>query len=191
MPSLYSSFSIFDKVIRHFRFRQVAKYLPENAVVCDIGCGSPPKLLLGLQDKIKLGVGFDKEIAETKWGSKIETRNLDLENMDISKYDGNFDCVLMLAVLEHLEKPHSTLKETKKIIKDKGRIILTTPSPRAKPVLDFLAFRLGIISKQAISDHKHYFSKKEIIDTLQELGFSDIKHRFFEMGLNQLIIAQK
>ena len=57
-------------------------------------------------------------------------------------------------------------------------VIFTTPSPAAKPVLEFLASK-GIIDADQIADHKHYLTRDEI----ENHGY---KHRYFEAGFNQL-----
>ena len=39
---------------------------------------------------------------------------------------------------------------------------MTTPSKKAKPLLEFLSFRLGVINKEDILEHKNYFDPNEI-----------------------------
>lgn len=76
--------------------------------------------------------------------------------------DQSVDCVTMLALLEHLNKPGAVLREVFRILKPGRKVILTTPAPYSKPLLEFLAFRLKLISAEEIMDHKHYFSGPEI-----------------------------
>jgi len=66
----------------------------------------------------------------------------------------SFDIVIMLAVLEHLSNSFFTMKETQRILKSKGRLVLIVPSKIAKPVLQFLAYRLHVISEREMRDHK-------------------------------------
>jgi hypothetical protein len=54
-----------------------------------------------------------------------------------------------------------------------------------------MAYRLRIINEAAIRDHKHYFSKKELVELLQKVGFKKISHSYFELGFNQKVTAHK
>jgi 2-polyprenyl-3-methyl-5-hydroxy-6-metoxy-1,4-benzoquinol methylase len=129
-------------------------------------------------------------VEEKKWANNVLTKKLDLDNHSTLSQEKKFDCVLMIALLEHLENPEGLLKEIKKILKKNGTVIITTPTPLAKPILELLSFKLKLISETAIREHKHYFSKREIVSLLKKLGFSEVNHRFFEIGFNQIVIAK-
>jgi hypothetical protein len=70
-------------------------------------------------------------------------------------------------------------------------LILTTPAPASKSLLEFLAFRLKIISQKEIENHKHYFSKRELLSILTDLDFQNITCSYFELGFNQICQAKK
>lgn len=79
----------------------------------------------------------------------------------------------MLAVLEHIEYEESILQEIYRILKPSGKLVLTVPSIWAKPVLEFLAYRLKIVDEHEIRDHKRYYSRKSLRSILVEKsGFS-------------------
>ncbi|MDP2663927.1 MAG: class I SAM-dependent methyltransferase, partial [bacterium] len=101
--------------------------------------------------------------------------------------------ITMVAVLEHLSFPQKILDECHRSLKNKGKLIITTPTPPARPILEFLAFGLKLIDREEIKDHKNYFWPKEIKEMLVKAGFSEnkIKSRFFEIGFNSLIVAQR
>jgi hypothetical protein len=44
---------------------------------------------------------------------------------------------------------------------------MTIPSVYSKPVLEFLAYKLKIISKDEILDHKQYYDKSKLLSKLQ------------------------
>ncbi len=180
--------SFLDGLIRYLRFRQVIKYIPRNSLVCDIGCGKDAYFLKKSANLIKYGFGFDRTIENYK-DKKLELkRNEGFEN--ISLENESCDTITMMAVLEHLENPQETLKETCRILKKQGGLILTTPTPLAKPLLEFLAF-LNLIDKREIMDHKNYFWPKKIKTMLAQSGFKEIKSYYFELGFNSLTIAEK
>lgn len=67
----------------------------------------------------------------------------------------------MLAVIEHLSYPIEMLKEIERVLKPSGILLLTAPSHLAKPVLEFLSYRLHIIDEREIRDHKRYYNKRD------------------------------
>ena len=97
----------------------------------------------------------------------------------------------MLAVLEHLPMENELVKESNRILKRDGLLVLTTPTPIAKPVLEFLSYKLHIISEESIREHQHYYSKQELIERLQRDGFTIEKYTYFQFGFNQMIIGRK
>lgn len=181
-----------EKILRKLRVKKILKRIPSGGVVGDIGCGPEPLLLLGLREHILEGWGVDKKTFNRDWGNNIKTIQQSLDtNHSLPFPENKFDCLVLLAVLEHLEFPQEILREAYRILKPKGIIIATTPTRMAKPILEFLAFKLNLLSKEEIKDHKRYFLKKELIDALRDSGFSEIQHHYFELGFNQEIIAQK
>lgn len=72
-----------------------------------------------------------------------------------------------------------------------GFFIMTTPDKKAQWILELLAYKFNIINKEEILDHKHYFNKEELLDFMRKAGFVKIKHKFFQFGLNNLIICQR
>lgn len=180
-----------DAPIRRFRYKKVVNLVKKDAVILDIGCGPHPAFLETVRDRITAGFGVDKKVQERRSGN-LSVSALNLGEKPILPFaDESIDQVFLLAVLEHLTDPQAVLKETLRVIKKDGEIILTTPTPAAKPVLEFLAFRLGIIDADEILDHKHYFNHGELIQLLSSTGFEDIKHCYFELGFNQLVVAKK
>lgn len=103
--------------------------------------------------------------------------------------NASVDIVTALAVIEHLHEHEVFVKEIFRVLKPGGICILTTPSPRAKPILEFLAYRLKLISEQDIRDNKHYFDKNELHQFFS--WFSDVKIDYFQFRLNTLIYCKK
>mgnify|MGYP001594596229 CR=1 FL=1 len=101
--------------------------------------------------------------------------------------------VTIIAVIEHLDHPQKILNEAFRILKEGGKLILTTPTPLAKPILEFLSFKLRLVDKNEILGHKNYFWTKDVKKMLAESGFKEngMNNYFFECYLNNLIIVQK
>ena len=110
---------------------------------------------------------------------------------EIPLESNSVDCVTLIAVLEHLEKPGHVLSESYRVLKKEGKILITTPAPVSKPILEFLSYRLNIVSPVEIRDHKHYYTKKELSGLLEECGFAGVSARSFEFGLNNFAMGYK
>lgn len=183
--------SFLDKFLRRLRFRKVIKHIPKNSIVCDIGCGSDAFFLRSISGLIKQGIGLDEK-AENYRDSKFEIKRFKIFK-DIPLDKESCDVTTMMAALEHLVNLQSVLNESFRILKNGGKLILTTPTPLAKSILEFLAFKLRLIDRDEIRDHKNYFWPKDVKKMLRKSGFKEenIKSNYFEFFLNSLIIAEK
>lgn len=183
---------ILDDILRILRERVAIKFVPKGSIICDIGCNNEALFLKRASPIIKYGFGFDKEVMPCR-NSKVELRKADLEGAELNIGDNSVDVVTMLAVVEHLDDKDNVLREIFRILKKDGVLVLTTPSPRAKLILEFLAFKMGLINRKEIKDHKNYLSSAELLGLLANAGFQpqNIKIKLFELGLNILAIATK
>lgn len=105
--------------------------------------------------------------------------------------DESFDVVCMLAVLEHLHYPLLMLKEIRRVLVKNGILLLTVPSHAAKPVLEFLSYKLHIIDEAEIRDHKRYFNKADLLDLSQRADLSLESHSYFQFGFNNFAKIRK
>jgi 2-polyprenyl-3-methyl-5-hydroxy-6-metoxy-1,4-benzoquinol methylase len=168
---------------------KIKKFIPKNCVLCDIGCGFNASFLQDMSNYIHNGYGFDKKVND-KHFKNIVIKNFDIGDR-IPLENESVDCVTLLAVLEHLENPKKILSESNRILKTGGSVLITTPSLKSKSLLEFLSFRLHIVSPAEIQDHKHYFSKTELITLLEEAGFHQVAVSEFECGLNNCATGYK
>jgi SAM-dependent methyltransferase len=97
--------------------------------------------------------------------------------------------VTMHAVLEHLEDPEGAVRYVRDALAPGGLFLFTVPSPTAKPILEFLSFRLGLVSRREIEDHKRYFDRTSCL-ALVEPYFGDVRHSYFQFGLNNRVVAR-
>ena len=177
-----------EYVFRWWRICKIKTYIKGGASLCDIGCGKDAKFLFSIKHLIKRGVGLDQEVEDKKIENIILKRTKIKKRIPVK--DQQFDFVTLLAVIEHLDYPLDILQETYRATKENGHAIITTPDPKSKKLLEFLT-RIGLVSKKEISDHKNYFTVKELEKLLLEIGFSEVVTRPFEFGYNNLIVAFK
>ena len=190
-----SEMSLIDKLIYHLRIRPVRPHLTGVDCFVDIGCDYDAKLLRTLIKKynVSKAVGIDLIIDPNIKNPKLrfEQKNINTEKINLANEEA--DMITALALIEHLDTPEHLLNESFRILKHGGKLILTTPSPWAKPILDFLAHRLRIISRREIDDHKNYFNKEQLLEMLLSAGFKEnkIKIRSFLFGFNNLVCCVK
>lgn len=176
---------VFDRFLAKYRYSRVLKSIkPFNHLkICyDIGCGSG-KLITILNEK-----GYDAYGIDVKSSDRIIASDL---NKELPLLSESVDLISSLANIEHLEEPLLNLQEIYRILRKNGVLVLTTPSTAAKPVLEFLAYKLNWIDETEIRDHKLYFSKKLLEQYLTKAGFKQFSVKYFQMGMNLHAVAIK
>ncbi|MEK7649498.1 MAG: class I SAM-dependent methyltransferase [Patescibacteria group bacterium] len=185
-----SKWTSFDKMLRRFRIRKIERFVREGSVLCDLGCGREAFLLKHFSRKIKHGYGFDKYITAEEGGA-YTLKALELDDK-VPLPDATVDLVTILAALEHFSDEAGMLSEVYRVLKPGGRVVITVPTWRNKPLLEMLA-SWGVINKDEILDHKRYYSKKELSAALTKAGFSPASQTltYWQFGLNLFGEARK
>lgn len=103
--------------------------------------------------------------------------------------DHQFDSIVSTAVIEHIDydEVFKIFSKFKKVLRKDGNIFLTTPTLLSKPLLELLAF-FGLLDKQNIEEHKHYWNKKELNLLAEKNGFKLVEYKKFQLGFNQYAI---
>jgi len=184
-------FTLVDKFLSNYRLSVVARYIEKGDVILDLGCGVQHYMLTRFRSRFKLGYGLDYDISDCR-KENIELLNYKCQGSLPLKED-QLDKVFLIAVLEHIEmKDVKTLfSEFFRVLKDKGRVIITTPTPRCKAVLEFIAFKLKLVAPEEVSDHKHYYTAEEINDLARGSGLRVVYSTLFQFGLNSLYVIEK
>ena len=180
---------LLERILREYRIRKILRHIKSWQNVCDIGCGKHMVLLKKINEISKNCVGVDKKIPPINY-SNIKIKQFDIEDR-IPMEDDSFDTVTLLAVLEHLDCEKRIIKEIYRILRPNGILLITVPTKKAKPFIEFLAFKLNIISKEEVSDHKRYYTKDNIKKLLLENKFRCKEIRHFEFGCNIFCKAEK
>lgn len=185
-------FNILDKLIAWMRLGRVVAHISQGDIVLDFGCGHQAYLLSHIQNKITKGIGIDYDVETAKIAPHIETRKFLFKDA-IPFTDKSFTMVTMLAVIEHVEivKVPKLFRELARVLKPGGKIILTTPTPFGKVILEFLAFNLNIISKEEVGDHKKYYDKMDLDNLAKNYGLTIESYKTFQMGGNSICVMKK
>jgi ubiquinone/menaquinone biosynthesis C-methylase UbiE len=182
---------ILEPILRWMRLRRVIPYIEKSFNVLDIGCGRSATFLRSIAPQISQGVGIDYKVNEN-----IEIANIKVQKQILDKNlpfaDNSFDVVTMLAVLEHIENEQEILSEVHRVLVPNGKLILTVPSIWAQPVLEFLAYKLKLVSKDEIQDHKRYYTHDKLKEVLVvNTGFQKFTHRYFQCWMNNFCVVVK
>lgn len=188
-------FSLLDKIIYGLRVHKLKKYCVfDNKTIVDAGCWYNAVFLNYIKNNFttKKLIAFDVKLntvlLKEKWILPFES---DLnKNFTLPE---NPDLILCTAVLEHLNEPVSFLEKVYKNLKEWWYLVMTVPSVRSKPILEFLAFKLKLINAVEILDHKQYYTKSKLIQYLEKAWFEkqNINHHYFELYMNNFIIVKK
>jgi SAM-dependent methyltransferase len=112
--------------------KQLVNYLSKrfdlqgNLKLLELGCGRGDFLFefqnIGFECK-----GLDREKSSVQNDYGLEVKQCDLTNEVFPYNDGSFDVVYHKSVLEHLYDPEHIMKETMRILKPGGKLIILTP----------------------------------------------------------------
>jgi ubiquinone/menaquinone biosynthesis C-methylase UbiE len=174
-----------DVLIQRQRIKKIKPFIHPGAAVLDIGCGDGA---LFKQISHIAGVGIDPTLP-----SSLDLPNAKLVSGkfpdDVPQRSEKFDCVTMLAVLEHLPPSvQSELGEScYRVLKPKGKVIVTVPSRRTDVVLAALK-RLRLIHGMSLEEHYGY----DVKETPRLFpSFKLISRKTFQLGFNNLFVFEK
>lgn len=186
------TFNLLDRFIRQLRLRRLGAFLEPQMRVLDFGCGESNWFLTSNARNIRSGIGIDPYAAPTTDCGSIESFRGPLDTFYAHHPDARFDLITWIAVVEHLEPAdaRAALHRCRTMLAPGGTIVLTTPTPRAKPILELLA-RLKVISRVEIDDHKLYYARPSMTSLLADAGLAIQQYSTFQFGLNSLTVAKE
>ncbi|MEO7742774.1 MAG: methyltransferase domain-containing protein [Usitatibacter sp.] len=182
---------IFEPLLRRMRLARVLPTIARHrdCRLLDIGCGWEARLLFEVEPYVREAVGIDFKAPEIEH-PKLRTLAVTLDKR-LPFEDQSFDVVTLLAVLEHLSHPRAMLEEISRVLRPGGEVVLTVPSKAAKPVLEFLAYRLKVVSQAEIRDHKEYYDRRSLHEIFAGTGLRVERHAYFQLGMNNFLCATK
>lgn len=192
---------LLEPVARWLRFKKGLQHVPRDRplVILDIGCGPEPRFYHFAKNKIQIKkyIGIDPHLSESIINQYKNDKNVDLIASKVNSVlpfsDSSVDIIVAFAVLEHLNNPKKVISECVRILKKGGKAVFTTPTPRAKKILEFLSYRLNVISKEEIDEHNFYYDKEKLENLISKKDQINIKisHQYFEFGLNNIFVIKK
>lgn len=174
------------------RLAAALPHVPPGARVLDLGCG-----LTDLPSRLSSYVGCDRS-PEILLVQRARFPSAVFFEWDFAESDapvglaaqGPFDVVLLLAVLEHVEKPHRLVARAVSLLGPGGRLVVTTPHPLGRLPLETGA-ALGLLSPHARDEHETLLGRAALEEAGRSAGVSLVLYRRFLLGLNQLAVFSR
>lgn len=179
-----------SRTIRDFNkvLKKIKKYGGSGKLL-DVGCGT------GYFLKFAHDRGWQVEGIETaknavKYAEKLglKVKNTKLEKAHYP--NSYFSTVTQLGLIEHVESPRALLKETNRILKKGGVLVIFTPNARSLfHILADLLYKLTgsyfAVNKIYYSRHLFYFTKKTITNMLNKEGFDVEEIEMLGLDMNK------
>ena len=178
-----------DTFLRDWRIKVASEYIRSHDKLLDIGCFDG-HLFEALKPKnIQPSIGLDPLIDNTK--TRDEHQLISGSFPDAISKNTSFDCITMLAVLEHIpRKEQQTFNSAFfDVLNPSGRIIITVPSPFVDQILWVLK-KLNLVDGMSLDEH-YGFKSKEVFTLFDTKKYQLIKHKKFQLGLNNLFVFEK
>jgi SAM-dependent methyltransferase len=102
-----------------------------------------------------------------------------------------FDTVTMLATLNHIPDRAQVLAETRRVLCDDGRLVLTMIGPNTGRLAHWLFRRDEGTRGGMQAGEKRGMRREEVIDLLGQSGFAVLTQVPFQLGLNRVFVAVK
>lgn len=172
-----------DCILQAWRIRTARPWIPRGARVLDIGCHQG-ELLRSLGDRIGPSVGMDPL---ARPGDLGRHRLISEPFREPAPFpDGSFDAVVMLATLEHIRDKSPLAGEIRRLLRPRGRVVITVPRPAVDPIVGLLR-AVGLAEGMSMGEH-HGFAPGDTPGLFTPAGFTLIRWRSFQVGLNNLYV---
>ena len=196
--SLTRGKGLLEPILARLRTQRANNLIPKDlraGRILDIGCGSFPYFLAHTAFKEKFAVDQLPMPKETAVNNQIEFFTLNLNEVPHLPFeDDYFTAVTLLAVVEHLNPDSMALlfKESRRVLKSGGVVVLTTPAAWSDGLLKFMA-RINLVSAEEIHEHAFAYNLPLLGWHFGQAGFemTRVKFGYFEFMLNMWATATK
>lgn len=185
-----------ERLLTHLRTRKILPFI-KGANVLDFGCGAYLRTLRIIGKLTAARYGIDSVFASTGShrtpdGIGVAASFQDLANM-LNSDEVKINCIVSLACFEHLEyeQCRGVLRELSRLSAPQAILVGTVPTPAAKPVLEFISYKLRLIDRSQIEDHKVYYDRDSFVRMIHGTGWALTQYKRFQLGMNSFFKLEK
>jgi len=154
------------------------KYCKDKGSVLDIGSGNSRNLLRFAKSGFKCyGIDFSQKVIDySKEFTKKNNIKVNLKKANMLKLpfkDNNFDYVLMIASLHHIDKKNQikALKESYRVLKNKGKMLISVwNKPSENP---YTAWK---VKDKIYKRYYYFFKEQELKSLILNAGFKILEN---------------
>jgi 2-polyprenyl-3-methyl-5-hydroxy-6-metoxy-1,4-benzoquinol methylase len=152
----------------------------------EVGCGSG-EALKSMSDKGWEVEGIDFDLNAVRQANSIGISAKHGTLADQNYISNSFDAVYLSHVLEHVPDPKSFLEECYRVLKKDAKLVITTPNT------DSLGHKIYKENWRGLEPPRHLylFNNKNILMTLQAIGFSSFDIRTSSRGAYYILEMSK
>lgn len=144
--------------------------LPADARLLEVGCGpgeSTRRLMTMVGDRHLEASEFERRLVDLHLDKGFPVPLRQESVYELQRKDDEFDCVLLLEVLEHLEEPELALEEIFRVAADS--VIVSVPNEPLWRMLNFLRGKYwGDLGNTP--GHINHWSRQQLLDLLARHG---------------------
>lgn len=177
-----------SRYLARARLERAAPYIRGD--VLDLGCAGGQILKeFGGSVTSYTGIDYDDRfiapLRDAYPESTFLTRDLDADPLDLGR---RFDCVTMLAIVEHLFNQKHVFCAVKRLLKPGGHVVITTPTPLGNDVVHRFGAAIGLFAKSAVDDHIVIYNRHRFGILAKEVGLELQRYDRFQFGCNQFAV---
>ncbi|MFC2135028.1 class I SAM-dependent methyltransferase [Bacteroidota bacterium] len=158
---------------------------PQSKSLLDVGCGggyTAKYIKENFRMDIVEGVEISPEIIDTARSNVDKLYTLNLENVEnfYEIFQRQYDCILLLDILEHMVNPYVVLSRIKTILSKNGVLIISLPNIRHyRAVAPLLFLNEWKYTSAGPLDRTHlrFFTLKSMRRIINEAGFEIISEQ--------------
>ena len=178
-----------ERILAAFRSRRLRNHVGQKRVL-DFGCGRHAWAARSIQNQVLLVHGVDASLEEPR--TVLEDVLLVQSLAQLPRTD--YQVIAALAVFEHIPPFElvGILQDLAKVSTSDAVIVGTVPTPLARPILEFLSLKLGLIDSSQIKDHWVYYDDLWLKEIVALTPWKVEAYGLFQLGLNsEFVLAKK
>ena len=151
------------------RYRLTLDYIEQTGLVLDAACGSGfGSAILSQKAKMIYGIDISRDAINYAKG-KYGKNNIKFSRGDVQKIkfkDDFFDVAIGIETLEHVKHPELYLQELKRVTKNYGKVVISTPQKKGGLLTPYHIYEYDFCEFKELL--QKYFKVEEIIGLKRE-----------------------